>query len=1573
MVETGHATYTDRFHELAGLVPYLVTPKGKRIERYVYGLAPQIRGMVVATEPKTIQKVVQIAGTLTDEALRNGPIKKNIEKRGNGGEPRKDRNVRDANKRIRNGNAFATTANPVRGGTNHIKAAWPRLNQAQRPRGNPQNQVVAINGGRDRRNQRNQARGRAFMLGAEEAFQDSNIMMGTFTLNDHYATTLFDSGVDYNFVSTTFIPLLGIEPSDLGFKYEIEIASRKPVETDKVIKGCKLEIDGHMFDINLIPFESGGFDVIIGMDWLSDHRAEIICHEKVVRIPLLDGKVLRVLGEKKEKKMRQLMSAKTKEKKQEEIVVVKDFPEVFSDDLSGLPPVWEIVFQIELVPGAMPVAKSPYRLAPSELKELTFDWGEEQEIVFQILKDKLCNAHVLTLFNGPNDFVVYCDASGLGLGCVLIQRGMVIAYASRQLKIHEKNYPTHDLELELFSDYGCEIRYHPGKANVVGDALSRNEIVKPNIVRVINMTLQLNIKDKILAAQKEVSDESAALQRGIDGMIKLRNDGALYYLDRIWVPLKGDVRTLIMDGFYKLKYFVHPGADKMYYDLRDRYWWQEIKKDIKVYASRCFACLKVNAEHQRSSGLLQQPEIPEWKWEGIAMDFVTKLPRTSSEDDTSRHGVPTSIISDRDSRFTSRFWQSMQEALGTHLDMNFGGSWDVHLPLVEFSYNNSYHSSVRCTPFEALYGRKCRSPTMWVELGEGQLIGPELVQETTEKISRIKDGLKAVRNRQKSYAYKRRKPLEFSVGDYVLLKVSPWKGVVRFGKKGKLAPRCVGPFENIEKVGPVDYQLDLPEELNGVHNTFHHVEILEREFKKLKRSRIAIIKVRWNSKRGPEFMWEREDQMKLKFKEGDRDVTVEVHMLYFEYSIDYSAFSIFVIFVLMYQLMTDKQLQPDGSSMLWNAFSLPKSQELSDAGSLGVTVYGYDGLLMHPVNPPSPDYMPSPEEPEQAPRSPDYVSRPEYPEYLAPFDAEIPIEDQPHVADASPTTLSSGYIANFNPEEDPNDESEDDGKCGVQNTLCGVLMELMLILTKSFNSFDLRIFVVFDLEISSSELANEEEASEEDEEKEEHLALANSTAVFQLLTLSHPLRRQSHLRQMKVVRLLAIPRPPPSLLTPLSSPLPQIPSPPTHTSPTYAEVPLGFKAAGIWLRAASPLPSPTSPPTHHPLPLPAPSISRGESSTATAARQTSLGAARTTDYGFVDMVDDAPRRHVPTDVGYGITDTWDELVDAIQEGALTTLEGVNARRATRANQKGTRCYEYGAQGHFKRECPKMKNKNRGNQCENGNAPAKVYVVGNAGTNPDLNVVTNTFLLNNRYAFIFFDTGADKSFVSTTFSSLIDITPTTLDHYYDYHAVIVIDEKLVCIPYGNETLIVHGDKRNRRNETRLKIISCTKTHKYMLKGCHVFLARVTTKETEDKSEEKRLKDVPVVRDFPEVFLEDLPGLLPIRQVELHIDLIHGAAPVVRAPYRLAPSEMKELSNQLQELFDKGFIRPSSSPWGAPIMFVKKKDGSFQIFIYYQELNKLTVKNRYPLTRIDDLFDQLQGSSVYSKIDLRLGYH
>ncbi|GJS76974.1 putative reverse transcriptase domain-containing protein [Tanacetum coccineum] len=309
-----------------------------------------------------------------------------------------------------------------------------------------------------------------------------------------------------------------------------------------------------------------------------------------------------------------------------------------------------------------------------------------------------------------------------------------------------------------------------------------------------------------------------------------------------------------MHESHKSKYSIHPGSEKMYQDMKKLYGWPNMKADIATYVSKCLTCAKVKAEHQRPSGLLVQPAIPEWKWDNITMDFITKLPRSSQGFDTiwvivdrltksahflpirendpldklarlylnrivARHGIPVSIICDRDGRFTSNFWRSFQKALGTDISMStayhpetdgqsertiqtledmlracvidFGKGWVKHLPLAEFSYNNSYHASIKAAPYEALYGRKCRSLMFWAE------------------------------DRQKSYADLKRKPMEFEVGDRVMLKVSPWKGVVRFGKRGKLNPRYVGPFKVLAKVGKVAYRLELPQELSRVHHTFH--------------------------------------------------------------------------------------------------------------------------------------------------------------------------------------------------------------------------------------------------------------------------------------------------------------------------------------------------------------------------------------------------------------------------------------------------------------------------------------------------------------------------------------------------------------------------------------------------------------------------------------------------------------------------------------------------------------------------------------------------------------------------------
>ncbi|GJY74567.1 putative reverse transcriptase domain-containing protein [Tanacetum coccineum] len=328
--------------------------------------------------------------------------------------------------------------------------------------------------------------------------------------------------------------------------------------------------------------------------------------------------------------------------------------------------------------------------------------------------------------------------------------------------------------LELLNNYDCEIRYHQGKANIVVDALSRKERIKPLRVRALVMTISLDLPKQILNAQTEVQKPKNLKNEDVGGMIRKdipkeklepRADGTLCLNDRIWLPCYGNLRTVIMHESHKSKYSIHPGSDKMYQDMNKLYWWPNMKANIATYVSKCLTCARVKAELQRPSSLFVQPEIPQWKWDNITMDFVTKLPKSSQGYDTiwvivdrltksaifvpmretdpmeklarmylkevvTRHGIPVSIICDRDPRFALNFWRSLQKALGTNLDMStayhpqtdgqsertiqtledmlracvidFGNGWVKHLPLVEFSYNNSYHASIKAAPFEAL-------------------------------------------------------------------------------------------------------------------------------------------------------------------------------------------------------------------------------------------------------------------------------------------------------------------------------------------------------------------------------------------------------------------------------------------------------------------------------------------------------------------------------------------------------------------------------------------------------------------------------------------------------------------------------------------------------------------------------------------------------------------------------------------------------------------------------------------------------------------------------------------------------
>nr|GEZ75644.1 putative reverse transcriptase domain-containing protein [Tanacetum cinerariifolium] len=805
----------------------------------------------------------------------------------------------------------------------------------------------------------NEVTARAYAIGGGRTNPDSNVVTGTFLRNNCYASMLFDSGADRSFVSTTFSALLDVAPSTLDTSYVVEFDDERILETNIVLRGCTLGLLGHPFDIDLMLVELGSFDVIIGDDCDGRSKLNIISCTKTQKyiqkgcqVYLAQVTSKKAEDKSEEKRLedvsitqflamgapvlfvkkkdgsfwmcidyRELNKLTVKNRVREEDIPKTAFRTryghyefqvmpfgltnalaVFMDLMNWVCKMYLDRFVIMFIDDILIYSKNRkeheghltliFKLLKEEelyakfskfefwLSKVQFlghvidsegihvdpakieaikDWEspktpteirqflEKAEAAFQLLKRKLCSAPILALPEGSKNFVRHYL---YGTKCVVFtdHKSLQHILDQKELNMRQRRW------LELLSDYDCEIRYHPGKAKVVADALSRKERSKPLRVRSLVMTIGLNLPKKIVNAQSEARKEENFINEDLHCMInKLepRADGTLCLNNRSWILCIGDLRALIMHESHKSKYSIHPGSDKMHQDLKRLYWWPNIKAEIATYVSKCLTCAKVKIEYQKQFGLLVQPEIPQWKWENITMDFVTKLPKTAAGQDT------IWVIVDHLTK--SAHFLPMRE--------------DDTLEKLTRQYLKEVVSRHEAAPFEALYGRKCRSPICWVEVGDRQLTGPEIIHETTEKIVQIKNRIQAAHDRQKSYANVRRKPLEFQVGDKVMLKVSPWKGVICFGKRGKLNPRYIRPFKILAKVGTVAYRLELLEQLSRVHSTFHisklkkcmadeplaipldeiqvddklnfiqkPVEIMDREVKRLKQSRIPIAK-----------------------------------------------------------------------------------------------------------------------------------------------------------------------------------------------------------------------------------------------------------------------------------------------------------------------------------------------------------------------------------------------------------------------------------------------------------------------------------------------------------------------------------------------------------------------------------------------------------------------------------------------------------------------------------------------------------------------------------------------------------
>ncbi|KAK8985773.1 hypothetical protein V6N11_021626 [Hibiscus sabdariffa] len=474
--------------------------------------------------------------------------------------------------------------------------------------------------------------------------------------------------------------------------------------------------------------------------------------------------------------------------------VVSKFIDVFPEDLPGLPPTREVEFGIDIQPGTHPVLIAPYRMAPIELKELKKQLEELQSKLNRVtIQNKNPLPRIEDLFNQLKDASIFSKID--------------LRSCYYHMRVKDADVPKRAFRTR----YGhFEFLVMPfGLTNAPAAFMDlMNRIFKPYL-------------DKFVP------------------------DGLLYFKNRMCVPNNEVLRKEMLDEAHQSSFSIHPGSVKVYKDFKPLYWWPGMKSAITDYVSRCLTCQKVKVEHRAPTGLLQPLKFHQWKWERITMEFVTGLRITPRKNDfvwvivdkltKSTHFIPkalgtkvnlsTSFHPQTDGQ-SERVIKILEDMLRACV-IDFGKNWEKSISLVNFAYNNSYQTSIQMAPFEALFGRRCRTPLCWSELRENKVLGPQMIQDTEKQVQIIHDRFKQTFDRQKAYADAKRRDIRHDVGDKVFLIVSPWKKVLRFGKKGKLSPRYIGPFEVLEKVDPVAYRLALPPEFEKIHNVFH-VSMLRR-------------------------------------------------------------------------------------------------------------------------------------------------------------------------------------------------------------------------------------------------------------------------------------------------------------------------------------------------------------------------------------------------------------------------------------------------------------------------------------------------------------------------------------------------------------------------------------------------------------------------------------------------------------------------------------------------------------------------------------------------------------------------